>query len=66
MPTSRPRRLDPVGGLLAVQEFPATAAGYAQLLDWLGGFGAVCLVGIEGSGSYGAGRLLCARTRLRR
>ena len=47
--------LDPVGGLLGVQEFPATAAGYARLLGWLGGFGPVCLVGIEGTGSYGAG-----------
>jgi len=47
--------LDPIGGLLGVQEFPATAAGYAQLLDWLGAFGTVCLVGIEGTGSYGAG-----------
>jgi len=47
--------LDPIGGLLGVQEFPATAAGYAQLLDWLGGFGTVCLAGIEETGSYGAG-----------
>jgi transposase len=47
--------LDPVGGLLGVQGFPATPAGYARLLDWLGGFGIVCLVGIEGTGSYGAG-----------
>jgi transposase len=47
--------LDPIGGLLGVQEFPASAAGYARLLDWLGGFGTVCLVGIEGTGSYGAG-----------
>ena len=47
--------LDPIGGLLGVQEFPATAAGYARLLGWLGGFGPVCLVGIEGTGSYGAG-----------
>jgi hypothetical protein len=31
--------LDPVGGLLGVQEFPATPAGYAQLLGWLRGFG---------------------------
>jgi hypothetical protein len=31
--------LDPVGGLLGVQEFPATAAGYGRLLDWLNGFG---------------------------
>ena len=47
--------LDPIGGLLGVREFPATAAGYARLLGWLGGFGTVCLVGIEGTGSYGAG-----------
>jgi transposase len=47
--------LDPVGGLLGVEEFPVTPAGYARLLEWLGGFGTVCLVGIEGTGSYGAG-----------
>ena len=47
--------LDPVGGLLGVREFPATAAGYAELLDWLRSFGTVALVGVEGTGSYGAG-----------
>ena len=47
--------LDAVGGLLGVQEFPATLAGYARLLAWLRGFGVVHLVGIEGTGSYGAG-----------
>ena len=47
--------LDPIGGLLGVQEFPATPGGYARLLDWLAGFGTVCLVGVEGTGSYGAG-----------
>jgi len=47
--------LDPVGGLLGVREFPATAAGYVSLLGWLGGFGTVALVGVEGTGSYGAG-----------
>ena len=47
--------LDPVGGLLGVREFPVSAAGYGGLLGWLGGFGTVCLVGIEGTGSYGAG-----------
>jgi transposase len=47
--------LDPIGGLLGVREFPATTAGYARLLSWLAGFGTVCLVGIEGTGSYGAG-----------
>ena len=46
--------LDPLGGLLGVQEFPATATGYAQLLDWLGGFGTIAVVGVEGTGSSGA------------
>jgi transposase len=47
--------LDPIGGLLGVAEFPVTPAGCARLLSWLGGFGTVALVGIEGTGSYGAG-----------
>jgi transposase len=47
--------LDPVGGLVGVREFPATAAGYAGLLDWLRGLGTIALVGVEGTGSYGAG-----------
>jgi transposase len=47
--------LDHIGGLLGVAEFPVTPAGYGRLLSWLGGFGAVALVGIEGTGSYGAG-----------
>ena len=47
--------LDRVGGLLGAQQFPATAAGYADLLEWLAGFGDVALVGVEGTGSYGAG-----------
>ena len=47
--------LDGIGGLLGVQEFAATPAGYARLLGWLQDFGTVGLVGIEGTGSYGAG-----------
>jgi transposase len=47
--------LDPVGGLLGVESFEVTAAGYAKLLAWLAGFGTVRLVGVEGTGSYGAG-----------
>jgi transposase len=47
--------LDPVGGLLGVREYPATAAGYAALLGWLEELGDVALVGVEGTGSYGAG-----------
>jgi transposase len=47
--------LNRYGALLAHAKFPATAAGYAQLLDWLAGFGPVARVGVEGTGSYGAG-----------
>ena len=47
--------LDPIGGLLGAGESPVSPAGYARLLGWLGGFGTVALVGIEGTGSYGAG-----------
>ena len=47
--------LDPVGGLPGTREFPASAAGYAGLLDRLGGFGNLALAGVEGTGSYGAG-----------
>jgi transposase len=47
--------LDPVGGLLAVAEFPATSVGHRRLLGWLAAFGPVARVGVEGTGSYGAG-----------
>jgi transposase len=47
--------LDSVGGLPGTREFPASAAGYVGLLDWLGGFGDLALAGVEGTGSYGAG-----------
>ena len=47
--------LDATGGLLGVESFPTTAAGYRRLLAWLRSFGEVELVGCEGTGSYGAG-----------
>jgi len=47
--------LDHIGGLLGVETFPVSDAGYASLLAWLGGFGPVVKVGVEGTGSYGAG-----------
>jgi transposase len=43
------------GALLGTASFPANSAGYSQLLDWLQDFGTVTSVGIEGTGSYGAG-----------
>jgi transposase len=55
--------LDPRGHGLGSLTFPATVAGFAQLLAWANAFGRVEQVGIEGTGSYGAGltRWLLAR-----
>jgi transposase len=47
--------LDQVGRVLGDQEFAATPAGYEALLAWLRSFGRVVKVGVEGTGSYGAG-----------
>jgi transposase len=47
--------IDQVGRELGDQEFPATASGYRALLRWLRSFGRVVKVGVEGTGSYGAG-----------
>jgi transposase len=47
--------LNQIGALLGSRSFPANARGYRQLLGWLRSFGEVALVGVEGTGSYGAG-----------
>lgn len=46
---------DLTGRRLGARQFPATAAGYRQLLAWLRSFGVVVIVGVEGTGTYGAG-----------
>ncbi|MEU5198906.1 IS110 family transposase [Streptomyces scabiei] len=47
--------LDHLGRLLSSGEFPVTAAGYRQLLDWARQYGTVLRAGVECTGSYGAG-----------
>jgi transposase len=47
--------LDEVGGLLGDAEFPSTPDGFRALLAWMRGHGTVRVVGVEGTGSYGAG-----------
>jgi transposase len=47
--------IDGAGRLLGGAEFAAGAAGYAALLAWLAAFGRVVTVGVEGTGTYGAG-----------
>lgn len=47
--------IDERGNVLGSASFPTTANGYRTLLAWLRAFGAVAKVGVEGTGSYGAG-----------
>src|SRR5688572_12709884 len=47
--------IDEVGRPLADAGFPATPAGYRQLLTWAGGHGEIAAFGVEGTGAYGAG-----------
>lgn len=47
--------IDQQGRLLDDREFAATSSGYRQLLGWLGRHGRLDAVGVEGTGSYGAG-----------
>jgi transposase len=47
--------LDDRGALLGVESFATTEGGYKKLLAWLSDVGPVELVGVEGTGSYGAG-----------
>lgn len=41
--------------VLGDREFPATGAGYRQLVDWVAGFGLIAKIGVESTGGYGAG-----------
>jgi transposase len=46
--------LTTLGVGLSNENFPATAAGYQALLDWVGTFGVLRRAGVECTGSYGA------------
>jgi transposase len=47
--------LDQTGRLLGTQAFPASTRGYVALVTWAERFGPVERIGIEGTGTYGAG-----------
>ena len=55
--------LDEAGRLLGVLAIPNNEVGYAELLGWVLGFGALAAVGVEGTGSYGAGLSRFLRSR---
>lgn len=47
--------LDTNGAELGHAEFPVNRHGYKALLDYLNGFGLIAAIGVESTGSYGAG-----------
>ena len=47
--------LDEVGRLVDTASLVATARGYRNLTGWVSGFGEVLALGVEGTGSWGAG-----------
>jgi transposase len=54
--------IDEVGRQLGDREFPASPAGYRALAKWLGRYGRLTAVGVEGTGTYGAGLARHLRT----
>ena len=46
--------VDHLGGVLGIEAFETTEAGYQRLVGWLRSHGEVERVGVEGTGSYGA------------
>ena len=52
-----------VGRVLGTRAFPADASGYAGALVWMRAHGELAKVGVEGTGSYGAG--LAGRSTLK-
>jgi len=55
--------VDANGGVLGVESFATTTVGFAELHDWVAGFGPVARVGVEGAGAYGAGLARHLRSR---
>ncbi len=47
--------ISPLGKILGAESFPATTAGYRQLLVWARKRGTVRRAGVEGTGTFGAG-----------
>jgi GNAT superfamily N-acetyltransferase len=47
--------LDQRGAKLGVREFATDPTGHDDILDWLESFGTIDRIGVEGTGTYGAG-----------
>jgi len=47
--------VDHLGGVLGIEAFETTESGYQRMLRWMRAHGDIRMVGVEGTGSYGAG-----------
>jgi transposase len=47
--------VDGADAVLGTRSFSTTRAGYRALLSWIGEYGQLVRIGVEGTGSYGAG-----------
>lgn len=50
-----PAVIDSGEKVLGTRNFPTTRAGYRAMLSWTGQSGELARIGVEGTGSYGAG-----------
>jgi transposase len=55
--------LDQLGRRMGSLTFPTSAAGYGELVAWVGRLGRLERVGVEGAGSVGAGLIRWLRAR---
>jgi transposase len=55
--------LDELGRLLDTASFATTARGYRRLTGWVTSFGEVLAIGVESTGSWGAGLFRHLRAR---
>jgi transposase len=44
-----------IGAILGTKSFPVNSKGFRDLCEWMCSFGSLVQVGVEGTGSYGAG-----------
>ena len=47
--------IDHLGKLVETRSWPTNSAGYKNMWEWMGSLGAIAVLGVEGTGSYGAG-----------
>lgn len=55
--------LSRLGQVLGAKLFPATRAGYTQLIEWASRLGIIDRIGVEGTGSWGRGLTLFCLSR---